>query len=703
LQRRPITVVAPLLVGAMLASAAVEAAADARERDGVDGEGSFSAGDIARITDTDNAAAERAYQDLTKDLPPATVMARLARALDGTQYPRRQRALIDRIRGSRLNAAPAVPALVRSLRSPDKEVRHAGVAALYEIGPAAGPAAVAPLIATLQDPDADIRVTAANALGGLGSWTYEDHPDHGEGARAAQAAQQPLAALIRDARQPRNVRFAAAMSLSQMLVDARVVPALIIALGDADVEVRVYVCQALERAKARPAVPALEARLFDRASKVQVAAAGALLAIGAPKRAVGRLAHVLNAPGVTMEDKAQAAFLLREYNKVARPALAALVRTALMPQEYLFGPEKTDGREHVREWAEQAIDRVGAPAVPFILPFVRRRPRKDDDVAEELHGKAIELVCDLGRAASSAYAALVPFLKSDDVNTRATVARCLVDLGVSPRLVAPRVLPLLSDPESAVVRDLVAAAKQLGPAAAPALPRLLQLARDKDDSIRIGAIDTLGNIGPPARRAQPELEASLADAKAEVRVAAALALVKIRIDPAARLRLLLDLLASRDAQAKATKASEAAAWRLGELASYPEGKEVLRALVAAFDTAPPEIHGGLAHAVAAFGPAAADSALAPLTRDIERGFNKEAVAALVAFGPKVLPAVPALVQALSGGNGSVSASAALIATARRSKKISTAVTAECAKTSGRSRYLCGVVMKEIAAPLPSYE
>jgi HEAT repeat protein len=687
----------------MLGAAAVAAAADARARDGVDGGRDFSAGDIARITDPDTAAAERAYQDLTKGLPPATVMARLARALDGTQDPSRQRALIDRMRGSRLNTGPAAPALIRSLRSPDREVRHAGVAALYEIGPAAGPAAVAPLIATLQDPDADIRVTAANALGVIGSWTYEDHPDHGEGARAAQAALQPLAALIRDARQPRNVRFAAAMSLSQMLVDARVVPALIIALGDADVDVRVYVCQALERAKARPAVPALEARLFDRAPKVQVAAAGALLAIGAPKRAVGRLAHVLNAPGVAMEDKSQAAFLLREYNKVARPALAALVRTALMPQQHLLGPEKTDGREHVREWAEQAIDRVGAPAVPFILPFVRRRPPRDNDAAEELQGKAIELVCGLGRAASGAYAALVPFLKSDDANTRATVANCLVGLGVSASLVAPRVLPLLSDPSSAVVREVVVAAKQLGPAAAPALPRLRRLARDKDDFLRLGAIDTLGTIGPPARQARPEIEASLADAKAEVRVAAALALVKIRIDPAATLRHLLDLLASREAPAKATKASEVVAWRLGELASYPEGKEVLRALVAAFDTAPPEIHGGLAHSVAAFGPAAAGSALAPLTKDIERGYNKEAVAALVAFGPKSLPAVPALVRALSDANGSVSVPTALIAIARRSKQVNTAVRAECAGTSGRSRYQCGVVMKEIAAPLPSYE
>ena len=631
-------------------------------------------------------------------------MTRLARALDGTQDARRQRALIDRIRGSRVNAALAVPALVRSLRSPDKEVRQAAVAALNEIGPAAGPAAVAPLIATLQDPDADIRVTAASALGALGSWTYEDDPDHGEGARAAQAAQPSLAALILDARQTSQVRIAAARSLSYMPVDARVVPKLIVALGDADADVRLHVCQALERARARRAVPALEARLFDRAAKVQVAAAGALLAIGAPKRAAGRLAHVLNAPGVAMEDKSQAAYLLRQYPNAARPALAALVRIALMPEEHLYFPhEKTDGREHVREWAEKAINRVGAPAVPFILPFVRRRPPRDNDAAEELHGKAIELLCDLGRAASSAYADLVPFLKSDDTNTRMTIARCLVDLGVSPRRVAPRVLALLSDPERAVVRDVVAAAKQLGPAAAPALPRLRQLARDKEDSIRLGAIDTLGNIGAPARSARPELEAALADTKAEAQVAAALALVKIRIDPAARLRHLLDLLASRDAHAKATRASEVAAWRLGELASHPEGKEVLSALVAAFDTAPLEIHDGLAHAVAAFGPAAAGSALAPLTRDIERGFNKETIAALVAFGPKSLPAVPTLVQALADASKSNSVPAALIAIGRRSKQVSTAVRAECAATSGRSRYQCGIVLKEIASPLPSYE
>jgi HEAT repeat protein len=689
-----ITVAAALLsVATVVAPLAAIADTGGRPDAGV-----FSDGEIARITDTDPAAAERAYQDLTKGVAAEIVMMRLARALDGVQDPRRQRALIDRIRGSRSAAAPAVPALIRSLRSPDKEVRQAGLAVLYEMGVVAGPEAVAPLISMLKDPEVDIRATAANALGALGSWIYEDNPDHSEEPRAARAALQPLAALILDRRQPSKVRIAAASSLSQMLVDARVVPALITALGDPDSDVREHVCHALERGRARTAVPALEARLGDRAVKVQVAAAGALLAIGVRKRAVDRLARVLDAPGA-MEDKEKAAYLLQQYPRDARPALAALVRIALIPWQHPFGPERSDNREHVREWAVKAIRRVGAPAVPVIMPFVRRRPRRDDEVGEELRGKAIELVCDLGPAASSAYSALLPFLKSDDANMRMTVAGCLVALGVSPRLVAPRILPLLSDPEGAVVRDAVVAAKRLGPAAAPAVPRLRKLARDKDDYVRTAAIDTLGNIGAPARQARPEIEAAFADAKPEVHVAAALALVKIRVDPAARIRQLLDMLAAQDARSKATRSSEVAAWRLGELASYPEGKEVLRALVAAFDTAP-EIHDGLAHSVVAFGQDAAASALVPLTRDIEHGFNKEAVGALIAFGPKSLPAVPALVRAMSEKGGDFALSG-LAAASRRSKAIRSAVTAECAKTSGRPVYRCRLLMKEIDNPTTS--
>ena len=184
-----------------------------------------------------------------------------------------------------------------------------------------------------------------------------------------------------------------------------------------------------------------------------------------------------------------------------------------------------------------------------------------------------------------------------------------------------------------------------------------------------------------------------------MQAAAAVALVKTRIAPAAGLRHLLDMLAARGAYAEAIDWSRAAAWRLGELAPYPGGKAALPALVAALDTAPPEIHDGLAHAIAAFGADAAASALVPLAKILDRDWftsSKEACGALAALGPRILPAVPALVRAASSnGNSSGPASQALRATARRSKDVRLAVKAECAKTSGWPLRRCQALIDQM--------
>jgi hypothetical protein len=378
-------------------------------------------------------------------------------------------------------------------------------------------------------------------------------------------------------------------------------------------------------------------------------------------------------------------------------SLRRLVRAAVIPHEHLIETMPSDGRESVREDAIWKINQLGAPAVPFLLPYVRARPRGEWD--SEQRDRAIAIVCGLGRAARSAFAALAPLVRARDAELRGTVAVCLANLGVSPRLVAPLILPLLSDRDSSVIRQAVEGARQLGPAAAPALVRLRRLAYRGDVYVRVAAVDAIGNIGRAARTARPTLDVALDDAEADVQAAAAVALVKTRIAPAAGLRHLLDMLAARGAYAEAIDWSRAAAWRLGELATYPEGKAALPALVAALDTAPAEIHDGLAHAIASFGADAAASALVPLTKILDRDSftnSKEACGALAALGPRILPAVPALVRAASsGGNSSGPASQALLATARRSKDVRLAVKAECAKTSGWELRRCQTLIDQM--------
>ena len=129
--------------------------------------------------------------------------------------------------------------------------------------------------------------------------------------------------------------------------------------------------------------------------------------------------------------------------------------------------------------------------------------------------------------------------------------------------------------------------------------------------MRASAIDTIGAIGAAASSARPELEAALTDREISVQTAAALALVKTRADPAGGLQHLRDLLTGQS--------SRDAAWRLGELASQPEGKQVLAALVAGLGAANPANHEGFAHSIAAFGEEAAPTALVPLTKALGQG------------------------------------------------------------------------------------
>jgi HEAT repeat protein len=616
----------------------------------------------------------------------------IGRSLDATRDPAQQKALIDRLYTGGMSSGPAAPSRARALRMPSKEVRLAALAALYNMGAAAGAASVAPLVAALADPDAEIRAGAARALGTLGSWIWQEVPEHVAASLAAQVAQQPLAALTADPQQPLEVRLQAASALAQMPVTAGIAPALVAGLAFGDDDVRVQICRALVRARAPQAVPPLEARLRDATARVQVAIAEALLAAGASKHAVQRLRRLLVEPGVDMTVRAKAAYVLQDHPADARPALRELLQAAFMSQEALIESMPSDGREEVRQWAVKAVDRIGAPAVPFILPYVRAEPRGAS--AAEQRRRAIDRLCALGPAARAAVPTLMPLLASRDGQTRGDVARCLVgNIRVAPAQIAPKVLPLLSDRDRWVVSEVVRATNALGPSAAPALPRLRKLARDGEASVRAAALDTIGAIGVGGASARPELDGALADPDTTVHTAAALALVKTRADPARGLQRLLDLLAGPNPRRDA-------AWRLGELASQPERKQVLSALVAALGTTNPGHHEAVAHAIAAFGEEAAPVALVPLTKALERdwyGLSKEACGALASFGPKILPAVPALVQTLASGNGFGSASQALLTTARRAPEVAAAVKARCQNTTGRQRSNCLTLIKQIDA------
>jgi HEAT repeat protein len=141
----------------------------------------------------------------------------------------------------------ATSSWVNQFKDKDPAIRQEAIRALGQIGPDA----VLPLCKALEDPNSNVRMSAADALGRIG-----------EDAKGAVAA---LNEALKDP--DRNVRRHAAFALGIIdPADKSVVPALIESLKDRDLEVRRLAAVALGRfgREAMSAVPALnEAIKFE--------------------------------------------------------------------------------------------------------------------------------------------------------------------------------------------------------------------------------------------------------------------------------------------------------------------------------------------------------------------------------------------------------------------------------------------------------
>jgi HEAT repeat protein len=75
-----------------------------------------------------------------------------------------RRSALDVLEMSGSLAMPALPALTRALRDPDRFVRWSAVRTVGKLGPSAAPTTIADLERLLNDPDEELRKAAANAL-----------------------------------------------------------------------------------------------------------------------------------------------------------------------------------------------------------------------------------------------------------------------------------------------------------------------------------------------------------------------------------------------------------------------------------------------------------------------------------------------------------------------------------------------------------
>lgn len=166
-------------------------------------------------------------------------------------------------------AAPAVPAIVATLADPQPDLRRESLFALGAIGAAAAPA-TDKIVAKLTDEDTEVRHAACYALGKIG-------PDAKAALPALQKAMTSEDAFLQMA----SVWAALKIAPTDHALRVKAVPYLIKAVSDERVHVRLEAVNMLGElgADAKTALSALQGALEDESEDVQAAAAVALEAI----------------------------------------------------------------------------------------------------------------------------------------------------------------------------------------------------------------------------------------------------------------------------------------------------------------------------------------------------------------------------------------------------------------------------------------
>jgi HEAT repeat protein/beta-lactamase regulating signal transducer with metallopeptidase domain len=241
--------------------------------------------------------------------------------------------------------------------------------------------AVPPLIAALSDPDANVRIAAANSLGQL------------EDPRAIPA----LITASHDANV--QVRSAAFQALSDF-DDPRIYEPMVAALKDPDADVRQRAAQTLGNLENKAAVTPLIGALGDSSADVRQAAAQSLGELQDPA-AANALAGALKDPKADVRQAAAQSLGELEL-KTAPPALIAALK---------------DSDPDVRQAAAQSLGEIQDPAAVSALQSSL------GDANADVREDAVRALSEISD--STAINALIVALKSSDPGVRRQAAQAL--------------------------------------------------------------------------------------------------------------------------------------------------------------------------------------------------------------------------------------------------------------------------------------
>ncbi|HET9440971.1 MAG TPA: HEAT repeat domain-containing protein [Longimicrobiales bacterium] len=344
----------------------------------------------------------------------------------------------------------------------------------------ASAAAMQSLIGALGDKDAEVRLSAAQSLGGL------------EDERAIIA----LSNALRNDSDAR-VRKMAAWALGN-IEDARALPALTHALkNDRDIEVRRTAVWALGQIEDRAAVPALAEAMRDNDAEVRSMAVWALGQIE-DAAAVPALTQALRSEDVGM--RRRAAWALGQIEDAsAVPALANALR---------------DGDVEVRTTAVWALGQIEAESAVEPLSGLT------NDANAEVRKQAAWALGQI--EAASAVPALSRLVREDrDVSVRSTAVWALGQIESASAV--PALNAALKDANADVRKQAAWALGQIE--SRPAPQALLDALKDSDARVRSTAAWALAQIEDPGSAAA--LRAAMRDENPDVRRAVLRALTQI--------------------------------------------------------------------------------------------------------------------------------------------------------------------------------
>ncbi|MCS6851413.1 MAG: HEAT repeat domain-containing protein [Gemmataceae bacterium] len=421
-------------------------------------------------------------------------------------------------------ARSAVPELIRGLRDPSKDFRHAAHQALVRLGSPAVPA----LVAAARASEPRVWFSALVALRKLGGKARSVVPDLIDITRGSDASKCVLA--LDTLMQIDSTNPAVRVAIEAALPEVR------LTLRHPNKDVRTWAVRCLQNmgVAGEPALPDLLQAVRDPATEVRASAASALghLRICRPEVVAALMTALDDSEPVVRRNAAKALGLFRsaasdaiprliqlqgdsdvETQRAATDALLLMTPTAI-PQ--LVHALESDN-EAVRRGSAVALARSGLAAADK-LQQVLKHPRASVRVL------AAQTLAQIGPDARSATTALLDASQDSDAMVRLHAVEALASIDPQAPGVARALAQRLDDTSAAVCRSARAALAQAGSAAVPVLGDALRTRHVKRLEL---VLAVLKEIGSPARDVLPVIQGMLKDTNWRVREQACHALVAI--------------------------------------------------------------------------------------------------------------------------------------------------------------------------------